>query len=292
MSTVDGSVVPPLESTNFAGIFHKKPIQIISAAINQEPIRVVLLIDVSASMRGPDSEDQNRYALDVAEDLVSGISPETSIGLGFFYSEFIPVLRPTVDRRSLLPQIEGLRSHPKTFYGQTALWNAVLEGAKMFDHPHAGDVIYVITDGGDNASHTKVKFVEQALEDTGIRLNAFVFQSMPTARKSPEELIGPTILENVARETGGTVLTQITEYVNSFLISGHSALVDKSGKLTPLGLNLSSQIRQMRSFYRVEFELPEALNNQQEWKLELEGLEKSQREKIILSYPQRLAACH
>jgi hypothetical protein len=292
MSTPDGSPVPPLESANFAGIYGKTPIHVASAVMNREPIRVVLLLDISGSMTGFGAGFVGKFSLDLAEHFASNMPQETAIGLGFFYTKLIPVLPPTTDRKSLLYQLEGLRSHPTSVKGRTALWDAVLGSLKMFDHPHSGDVIYVISDGGDNASKITVNHVAQILGESGIRLTAFVFQAMPAIRRTTEEEFGPTTVDEVARDTGGTILTQMTENVEELKISVEPTVFEKSGKLTPFGLNLISQYRQIGSFYRIGFDLPEALKKPQNWKLELVGLEKTQRDKIALTYPHVLLACH
>lgn len=291
VSTTDGSPAPPLENANFEGVYRKTPIHVTSAAMNREPIRVVLLLDVSGSMDGMRQGFEGKFSLDVAENFVSNMPPETAIGLGFFYTELIPITPPTTDRKLLIFQLEGLRLHPESYKGRTALWDAILGGTKMFDHPRLGDVIYVITDGGENASKSNINHIVQTLGESGIRLSGLVYQAPSTLRRSEEELIGPRIVDQVARDTGGTILTQMTEIVGSMAISGVATLVDKSGKPTLLASYLGSQYRQLTSFYRLSFDLPEALHKPQEWKLELAGLEKSQREKIRLAYPQMLAAC-
>jgi hypothetical protein len=288
----DGSPVPQLGSANFAGIYRKTSVHVTSAIMNREPIRVVLLLDVSGSMKGMGTGFVGKFSLDLAEHFVSNMAPETAIGLGYFYTELIPVLPPTTDRNSLLHQLEGLRTHPDSFKGRTAVWDAVLGSMKMFDHPRSGDVIYVITDGGDNASKMTVNHVVQILGESGIRLTAFVFQAMPAIRRTAEEEIGPPTVDEVARDTGGTILTQMTESVGSLKVSGEPTLFEKSGKFTPFGSYLISQYRQIGSFYRIGFDLSESLKKPQNWKLELLGLEKSQREKIALTYPHVLPACH
>jgi len=291
LSAEDGSTLPPLESANFEGVYRQIPIHVTSAALNRDPIRVVLLLDVSGSMKGMAPGFEARFSLDVAENFVYSMAPETAIGLGFFYTELLPISPPTTDRKSLESQLEALRSHPESFRGKTALWDAVLGSAKLFDHPRLGDVIYVITDGGDNASKINLNHVVQTLAESGIRLFGLVYQAPSTLRRSEEEVIGPPNLDRVARETGGTILTQMAISVGSMQISGVATLVDKSGKPTVLGLHLGSQFRQMTSFYRIAFDLPETLHKPQEWKLELAGLEKPQRGQITLTYPHMLAAC-
>jgi hypothetical protein len=289
--TANGSPAVALLNSNFAGTFHRKPLTILSAELNQKPIRVILLVDTSGSMQGTGSTYQRDYALLVAEDIVSNLPPDIPIGLGYFSSTLQPVLRPTLDRQGLLLQLEGLRSHPKSFRGETALWDAVLNAVGMFDRSRTGDVLYAITDGGDTISTAKISSVEQTLTSFGIRLDAFVFQTVAMRGLTVEALEGPRIVANVARDTGGTILTQLTD--NDHLTPHYADpnVLDKSGKPTELGIDLAAQLRQLTSFYQVEFDLPEKIDRPQDWKLSLTGLEKSQRENITLTYPHRLLPC-
>jgi len=291
VSTVstDGSSAPLLGSANFEGIFRRKPVHVISAVMNREAVRVILLLDVSGSMQDVISGYEGTYSLNLAEDLVSMIPPESAIGLGFFYTELIPVLRPTTDRKMVSNQLKGLRSHPGSFKGKTALWDAVLGGVKMFDHPRLGDVIYVITDGDDNASKVTMNHVSQPLAEAGVRLFAFVFQKP----KRPGQIeSGQGFLQQVVRDTGGAIVVQVSEPDGSLNVSASLTLFDKLGKLTRFGSDLESQSKQMANFYRINIELPETLNKPQEWKLELAGLEEPQRKKIALTYPHVLLACN
>ncbi|HSZ18408.1 MAG TPA: vWA domain-containing protein [Candidatus Acidoferrum sp.] len=261
----------------------------ISAVMNREPVRVILLLDVSGSMQDFYSGYEGTSSLNLAEELVSMIPPESAIGLGFFHTEFIPVLRPTTDREKVRNQLEGLRSHPGSFRGKTALWDAVLGGVKMFDRPRLGDVIYVITDGDDNASKVTMNHVSQPLEEAGVRLFAFVFQK-PKRPGQIESVKG--FLQQVVRDTGGAIVVQMSEADGSVNLSASLTLFDKSGKLTRFGSDLESQSKQLGNFYRINIELPETLSKPQEWKLELAGLEEPQRKKIALTYPHVLVACN
>jgi hypothetical protein len=285
----DGSSAPLLGSANFEGIFRRKPVHVISAVMNREPVRVILLLDVSGSMQDFYSGYEGTSSLNLAEELVSMIPPESAIGLGFFHTEFIPVLRPTTDREKVRNQLEGLRSHPGSFRGKTALWDAVLGGVKMFDRPRLGDVIYVITDGDDNASKVTMNHVSQPLEEAGVRLFAFVFQK-PKRPGQIESVKG--FLQQVVRDTGGAIVVQMSEADGSVNLSASLTLFDKSGKLTRFGSDLESQSKQLGNFYRINIELPETLSKPQEWKLELAGLEEPQRKKIALTYPHVLVACN
>src|SRR5260370_34132044 len=103
----------------------------------------------------------------------------------------------------------------------------------MFDRPHLGDTIYVITDGGDNASKITTKDVARTLAEGGVRLFAFTFQR-DSAGTSPEERIGPGSVRQIVEDTGGTIIPYHGGYIGAFPIHQDLALVDKSGKPTQL----------------------------------------------------------
>src|SRR5258706_3126616 len=158
----DDFPVPPLRNTNFEGTYRNKPVRITSAAISYEPPRVVLLLDVSGSMRDRRSESNWNFMVDIAEDLLSRMPAAAEVGLGFFSDELEPVASPTTDRKTLTDHLEGLRSRTQPI-GRTALSAAILNSLKMFDGPHLGDIIYVITDGEENKSKVPMAQVAQIL---------------------------------------------------------------------------------------------------------------------------------
>ena len=213
-----------------------------SSLANQEPPRIVLLLDTSGSMYGLRSASEMNFSLDLAENLVSSLPSSYEIGLEFFSTEFDPVSRPTSDRKMLMNQLESLRSHPSSFKGRTALWSAILNSLKLFDHPHIGDAIYVMTDGGDNASKVTKKYVTQTLAETGVRLFAFVFQQ---ARRPSEEELGPIYVKQIVDDTGGAMIAYVGTDLINFPLHAVPALFDDSGKITRFGSLLASQYRQI-----------------------------------------------
>jgi hypothetical protein len=290
----DDFPVPPLRNTNFEGTYRNKPVRITSAAISYEPPRVVLLLDVSGSMRDRRSESNWNFMVDIAEDLLSRMPAAAEVGLGFFSDELEPVASPTTDRKTLKDHLEGLRSrtHP---IGRTALSAAILDSLKMFDGPHLGDIIYVITDGEENKSKVPMAQVAQILGKAGVRLFAFLFQRSGFGAMRSMEAAGPADMLHITEDTGGRALGFTTVY-QDFYFAGvpmqDPAFVDKSGTPTWLGSHLRSQYRQMLSFYRVDIDLPENVDKPQEWKLDLVGLDKFQKDNVVLKYPHMLLPCH
>lgn len=289
----DGVPVHPLATANFEGSYRKKPVLVTSVAVPHEPSRVVLLVDVSGSMRNPRSESNWNFMVDVAENLLSGLPPDSEVGLGFFSNELEPFARPTTDRKSLLNQLESLRS--RKAFGQTALWAAILDSLKMFDGPHLGDVIYVITDGEDTKSKITMSQVTQTLNESGVRLFAFLFQELSfNAGMAGPRNSSPMDVVRITENTGGSAIGFATSYQGDYFAGTPSqdpALVDKSGKPTWLGSNLRLQYQEMFNFYRVDFDLPEIVDKIRDWKLVLMGFDRSQQDDFMLKYPHMLVPC-
>jgi len=290
IGATDGAPVPVLDSSNFEGTFRKKPIRVLSAAMNHEPPRVVLLLDISGSMFSRASDFSINFSIGLAEDLASTMPPDAEIGLAFFNSVLVPVLAPTKDRQGLKYELEGLRAHSNSFKGNTALWDAVLGSAKMFDHPRVGDTIYVITDGGENASTAKKNRVAQTLAEAGVRLFSFIVANEGETAEDAMRNWG--VSQSLVNKTGGTSAHQWGIFPIKFPEDYHAALFDRSGKPTVLGSSLATQFHQIFSFYRVTIEFPEPVNKPQDWNLELAGFSKSQRNKLVLTYPKMLVPCH
>src|SRR5882724_1606666 len=89
LGTKDGTPVPELDRTNLEGTYGKKPIRIASAVFNQDPPRIILLLDISGSMNSATSNFDRNLSIDLAEDLISSLPPASEIGLGFFYKQFV-----------------------------------------------------------------------------------------------------------------------------------------------------------------------------------------------------------
>jgi len=290
IGTTDSGPLPKLDSSNFEGAVQKKPIRVLSVTMNQEPTRVVLLLDVSGSMHSKASDFATNFSISLAEDLASTMPPDAEIGLAFFNSVLVPVLAPTKDRQELKYQLEGLRAHSNSFKGNTALWDAVLGSLNMFDHPHLDDILYVITDGGENASTAKINRVAQTLAEASVRLFSFIVTNEgETAEDAMRNWGAP---QSVVDKTGGTSAHQWGIFPIKFPEDYHAALFEKSGKPTQLGESLAAQFRQISSFYRVTIEFPESIDKPQNWNLELAGFSKSQRNKLVLTYPKMLVPCH
>jgi len=278
VSTRDGSPSPKLTSAHFAASYADKPIRVTAVSGEQQPQRLIVLLDASGSVRGGTTAGWDA-TVQVAAQLLA-VLPPLEIGLALFSEEVEPVVRPTADRERLLGEIERLRTGPREAERgrrqRTALWDALLDSAEMFGPFRPGDVLYVITDGVDNFSETRPMAVTQALVSGGIRLFAFAIANQGFAYGSGE-------LERIVEDTGGVVAAGSATDWRAFRAAPGTS---------PIGAALDAQHRQIVAFYRLEMELAETVVLPQGWNLTLTGLPESQTQNLVLNYPPRLFPCN
>ena len=153
-SSTDTNSTPELIAGSLEGIYEKKPVLVKSVELENTPPRVVLLVDTSGSMN-----TRVNATIDAAEGVLSSMPDSLQVGLAFFSVDTIPVVPPTTDRKVLIFQLESLRKNHASFRGDTALWSALIRGAKIFKTPRTGDAIYLVSDGGENKSTETEKSV-------------------------------------------------------------------------------------------------------------------------------------
>lgn len=177
-----------------------KPVQISSVSPPNSPPAVLLLLDTSGSMRdfpgGPKAE------ADFAESLVSQLPATTPVELAIFGRDFLPVMAPTVDRSSLHVAFEHIRdewARVSPPYGATALNEALLECLSPRFNLKPGDVIFVVTDGMDNASSSKMARARAAFLLAGIR----VFSAISSESHGMKRVHDPEFVHDIVESSGG-----------------------------------------------------------------------------------------
>jgi uncharacterized protein with von Willebrand factor type A (vWA) domain len=168
----NGGIVSNLDSSSFQAILRHRPVKILSAAWEEQPRRVLILLDASGSMS---KTAERALALDGADQLLAQMPPKTQIGLAVFSETITQTVSLTTDRQALhekLKDVTGRRYPCPKGKCQTALLDAVFESLTNFETPQEGNVLYVISDGGENASHRTWRVVEDAVLAAGVRVFA------------------------------------------------------------------------------------------------------------------------
>ncbi len=286
LETKDASPASDLSSANLEGSYRNQAVHINLVAPEPKLPRIILLLDTSGSMKG--SENQ---LIDMSEELLSKLPPAMEAGLAFFATDIAPVALPTTDREKLEYQLEALRKSPPSFKGRTALLKSVIGSVQMLGNSSPGDVIFVISDGEDNKSSLTEEKTAISLTRAGIRVFGLVFEDPIGIRNRSQEAASNINLWQMIENTGGIGISYLGVFIGHFPAGKNPSLYDKTGQPTQLEISLEEQRRQLSTFYRVEIDLPEAVDKPREWKLGLTGFSKPQLHNLILRYPHLLAPC-
>ena len=89
----------------------------------------------------------------------------------------------------------------------TAMEDALVSALDLLQTPQVGDVICLVTDGGENASQSSKSRVEALLESAGARVYAMLPASaLHSGTVSTPEVQGPSELRDLTSATGGALL--------------------------------------------------------------------------------------
>ncbi len=284
-----GVPIRDLTKDNFVARVNGKPVEVLDAQYSVAPRRIVVLLDMSGSMATEKAKWQ------IGCNAVGGLLSQTPSDVPIAMLTFAGKVRDTVDfgqgRTAIDKWINdgSNRLQPSLKYpeGRTAFYDAILAGLKLFGSSQAGDAIYAITDGGDNASHASASSARTALLQSGTRLFGFILaESLPT----PEEREGTDLFVQMVEDSGGY----------SFGIAGqHRPLgaswdfdyVDDSGNRDKVKAYSRELNVQLQGFWTLRLG-PPLLDKQSKLTLGIaEGAGKARKDKdIVLTYPRLLAA--
>jgi hypothetical protein len=232
--------------------------------------RVVLVVDVSGSINK--SEHTWGIARVAAGNLLVAAPSTMRVALVLFSDRIVDTIgfdRPPTDIVERLAKLENGK-------GRTAILDAIDYSIKLLQPTALGDVIYIISDGGENASKVHRTDLENKLLAQGIRLFAFILQ--PKAPFStPEESAEPSLLAELAQVTGGAVVDEDSE-----------AALDDRPKLSAI---LQRGYGQMAHFYDVQLSIPDRGAKKERLRLEIVDQDGKKRKDLSVSYPQYLLPC-
>jgi hypothetical protein len=282
------NLVPNLGAANFRGKLRGHDVQILSAAVDTSPRRIVLLLDASGSMTYSDQGWKTEVT--VAESLIKLAPPRASIGQIGFSERVLDTQDFDQEPSALLKNLSALAKvceEPRNSLLGTALYDAIARAQRVLGAPKVGDVIYALTDGLDNKSQAKPRMVEEDLLGAGVRLFG-VFMDLNSAirrTRMPDE-VGANQFRSIVETTGGSLLTlpytkTLWPYIN---IKAKTAdgIVD---------LAFQRMYQQMGEFYRLDVRLPETVNKPTKWKLEVVDSDGKPMKGVEVHYPQELMSC-
>jgi Ca-activated chloride channel family protein len=182
-------LVTNLDKAAFAVFENNQPQQIRSFRQEDLPVAIGIVVDNSGSMR--EKRDQvNRAAL----NLVRASNPDDQVFVVNFSDEYYLDQEFTADVKKLQAALEHVESR-----GGTALYDAIIASADyLVKSPLQRKVLFVVTDGEDDASQTSLEqAVHRLQQENGPTVYAIGLLGEERARRAKRAL------EVVADRTGG-----------------------------------------------------------------------------------------
>ena len=187
--------VTGLEKEHFKVLDDKVEQTITHFAMDDEPVAVGLVFDISGSM-GP----KLQKARMAASAFFKTANPDDE----FFLVEFNDQPKMEV---SLTRDVEDIQNH-LTFAqskGRTALLDAIfLAMHEMKKSQKNRKALLIISDGGDNSSRYSEGEVRNLVREADVLMYAIgVFEPFGSRSRTPEESAGPGLLSELCEQTGG-----------------------------------------------------------------------------------------
>jgi len=270
-----GAVPANLTSVNFRVTHRGRPTGSLRAVYTEGPRRVIVLLDMSGSMRGPEAKRYPKWeiARAAARSLIASL-PSSSAAELMTFTKSVEIQAPlSVDHRLAEAWLDNDAARQvASVKGPTAMYAAIEAAEKQLQPTQPGDAIYVVTDGGENASRVSGSKVEKSLLSSGVRLFAFLVIS--SGLKTIQEIDGTSELRVVVADSGGFMQTAWPKTVGpeqastpgvsayawtSQLPSGSGlAFDDFTREQIQLHTNLLSHW--ISAFYLLSFQMPEGMS--------------------------------
>jgi VWFA-related protein len=198
-----GEFVTDLKAADFNVTEDGAPQSLSLFTSERKPVHVVLLLDVSASMK---REERLSSAIQAARIFVEALEPADRVSV-ITFSDSVSVLEPfTTERASVIASIEAVEAQRGT-----ALYDAIHEGARLLGENEGRRALVLLSDGqdlafdglGPGSSRTFEQAVQEALRNQvlayTIGLGAQLANDFDYARQHS----ALEVLAGLASDTGG-----------------------------------------------------------------------------------------
>ena len=212
--------VTGLERDNFR-LFEDKREQDISAFSSEDaPISIGLVFDTSGSMGS-----KLQKSREAAADFFQTANPEDEFFLVRFNDRPELAVAFTKDTDQIQSALTFTQSK-----GRTALLDGVyLAMNQMKKAKNPRKALLIISDGGDNSSRYTESEIKNAVREGDVQIFAIgIFEPTASRGRTPEEAMGPGLLNDLAEQTGG----------RAYAVENPSELPDIAAKI---GVELRNQ---------------------------------------------------
>jgi len=187
--------VTGLERENFRLFEDKSEQKLTHFASEDAPLSVGLVFDTSGSMGS--KLDKSRQAV---AQFFKTANPEDE----FFLIQFNDRPEMVVDFTTHVEEVQNRLTFTQS-KGRTALLDAVYMALhKMKKAKNPRKALLIISDGGDNSSRYTESEIKKLVQEADVQIYAIgIFEPMASRGRTPEEMSGPSLLSEIAEQTGG-----------------------------------------------------------------------------------------
>ena len=191
----NGRFVTALEKENFKLFEDKIEQEITQFSSDDSPLSVGIVFDTSGSMGNKLQKSRQAVA-----QFMKTANPEDEFFLVQFNDRPELVVPFTPDPEDIQSRLAFTQSK-----GRTALLDGVYMAMNEMKRARNGrKAILIISDGGDNSSRYTESEVRNAVREADVQIYAIgIFEPYASRGRTPEELNGPTLLGEIAEQTGG-----------------------------------------------------------------------------------------
>jgi Ca-activated chloride channel family protein len=192
-------IVAGLEQDNFRIFEDNVEQEVVNFSSEDVPISIGILLDLSGSMA-----NKLGKAKEAAFQFFKTANPQDEFFLVGF-NERAQLLSP------FTTNAQDLQSHMllASAKGKTALLDAIYLGLNQMRTAANGKrALLIISDGGDNNSRYTEKDIKRLVREADTQLYSIgIFEAFEYRSRTPEELNGPTLLNEITELTGGRSFT-------------------------------------------------------------------------------------
>jgi hypothetical protein len=285
--------VAVLAPADFEAKVQGKPVNILSIASDQRPHRLLVIVDLTHSMKngGTGEPPRWRWQLALARHFFEQNRQKAQIALLIFSKQINDVVNfyqgnaaVDIKLQQAAKGPDDLRNDSK---GSTTLRDAILQGLQLFDDPSSADAVNVLSDAVEsNTAAQGFSEVILRLNATEVRLFAVLLQQEIGYRnKTAEERLGPEELSEIARKSGGAILSTAEWHKDRVSLSANA-----DGKATTQE-TLTNLYQAILQDSLLELELPFAVEKNESLQLKLSDSAHDRWKGAQILYPESVVGC-
>jgi hypothetical protein len=207
----DGNPLRTLSVPDFKLEAHGTPLSIVSWTPDGRRHRVVILLDVSASMKGLSGPWFWHSVMAIAQHVAAIESDNTQFALLLFSDQVVETVDFSKGNAAVRRRMEEIAKDPafakRGDKGGTIIFDALKEGFHQFDSPTSADSLLVITDGGDEGSKTKPDEILKLVSGPMVRLfSILVIDPVFAGQTQSVPGLNSAALADLVQKSGGSVL--------------------------------------------------------------------------------------